>query len=78
MNQKELIDWLKPVGFNPQVHVIIKSQFKGFCQICSKKYSFGEFVTYNPEKKKVRHIDCKDPKIKNRKKNTWGPTVVKK
>lgn len=78
MNQEELIEWLKPKNFNPEVHIIIKTQFKGFCQLCSKAYKAGEFVTWNPDKKKARHIDCKDPLIKNRGTFRRKSRVVKK
>lgn len=78
MNQEELINWLKPIKFNPDVHEIIKSRFKGFCQICGFQYYSNEYITFNREKKKGRHINCQEPSIKNRKKAVWGPRMVKK
>jgi 5-methylcytosine-specific restriction endonuclease McrBC GTP-binding regulatory subunit McrB len=78
MNQEELIEWLKPKKFNPEVHIIIKAQFKGFCQLCSKSYMIGEFVTWNHEKKKARHINCEDPSLRNRSSFRRKPRMIKK
>lgn len=66
MEQIELIEWLKPKKFNPDVHLIIKARFNYGCQLCYRKYFKGEYIIWNPEKKKGRHIDCKAVKNRNK------------
>jgi len=66
MNQEELILWLRPTKFDPQKHKIIKAKFKYSCQLCYRPYFVGEYICFNYEKKKGRHINCEDPKVKER------------
>jgi len=88
LNQQRLIEWLNPIGFNPEVHKVIKSLFEGYCNLCYKKYYKGEYITFNPEKKKARHINCEAIKDhrqtkKNSRKDrmgsvTWSTINIKK
>lgn len=67
MNQKELIEKLQPTRFDPEKHTLIKAKYEGMCQLCYRNYFPTEWIAFNFEKKKGRHIDCEDFNVKKRK-----------
>jgi hypothetical protein len=66
LSQEELINWLKPTNFDPNRHTIIKAKFKYSCQLCYRPYYVGEYIAFNVEKKKGRHIDCDSLQVRSR------------
>lgn len=43
----------------------MQTKYKGACQLCYKFYWPREYIIWNPEKKKGRHVDCDSVKYRD-------------
>lgn len=60
MNQNQLVDWLKPTKFDLSTMFIIKSKYKGKCQLCYRIFYPNEYIVGWLGKKVYKHINCEN------------------